>query len=155
MLYGGHNTGLNKNGERVCRDDMKVESQMCLMRSTDGRNWLRHKNEQGGSGVFTGPGEARDPVLIQINGLWHLYYAGYEYPRGDEERDDLLSGFYVRTSGDLIHWSPAKLVHRDFNSPFGSALVETQCPVVVYKEGYYYLFRHTELCGAQDQCVPQ
>jgi hypothetical protein len=141
MFYGGHNTGFNKDGVSVDTDEKKVESQMCLMHSKDGRNWVRHKNEKGYSSIFVGPGETRDPALIQIDGIWHMYYAGYEYPRGDEARNELVSGFWVRTSVDLINWSEEKLVHRDRSEKFGLIFTDCECPHVVFREGYYYLFR--------------
>jgi hypothetical protein len=141
MFYGGHTTGYSIDGIRKYGEDKNCERQMCLMLSKDGRNWVRYKNEQGTSSVFLGPGGARDPVLLQIDGVWFMYYAGYEYPKGDETPEELLGGFWVRTSKDLIHWSEAKLVHRDIGKRFGIRFTECECPHVVYRDGYYYLFR--------------
>lgn len=40
---------------------------------------------------------------------------------------------------DLLHWSDYKLVHRAHR--YGSNWWEIECPHVVYRAGYYYLFR--------------
>ena len=81
-----------------------------------------------------GPGETRDPFLIQIDGIWHMYYAGYY----DHAKPEEGAGFVVRTSKDLLNWSDWKLVHRD--PSFGDDRIQTECPHVIYREGYYYLF---------------
>ena len=86
--------------------------------------------------MFVGPGEARDPCLVRIDGVWFCYYAGYEYA-GEAE----LPGVYARTSTDLVEWSDAQLVHRDRNPAFGGTLWDTECPHVVERDGLYYLFR--------------
>jgi beta-fructofuranosidase len=124
MFYGGHGTGDTK------------DCQICLMTSDDGRSWSRHRNAEGFSRVFTGPGEARDPCVININGLWHLYYVGWDAGNRPGQ------GYFVRTSRDLIDWSDARLVQKD---PLpGSESWDVECPLVVEREGYYYLFRTEE-----------
>ena len=45
----------------------------------------------------------------------------------------------MRTSDDLIHWSGWRLVHHDLC--YGSGPWSTECPHVVFRRGYYYLFR--------------
>ena len=52
MLYGGHNTEMG-------------ECQMCLATSKDGRTFERHKNAQGFSRVFVGPGRDARPGAPQ------------------------------------------------------------------------------------------
>jgi predicted GH43/DUF377 family glycosyl hydrolase len=42
-----------------------------------------------------------DPCVINIDGLWHMYYAGYFAYDAPEKG----AGFTVRTSTDLINWS--------------------------------------------------
>ena len=138
MFYGGHSTGQDVHGNPVSGRQMDfrmfdAEGQICLMTSTDGRSWTRHRDRLGYSRVFTGPGEARDPCVIRIGDLWYLYYAGYE---GNPLRN---GGIYVRTSYDLVHWSAYQRVHRDEN--FGGPTWTHECPHVVYRDGYYYLFR--------------
>ncbi len=65
MFYGGHNTELG-----VC--------QICLATSRDGQEFLRHRNAQGYSRVFVGPGEARDPMVLKVGELYHCYYTGHD-----------------------------------------------------------------------------
>ena len=137
MFYGGHSTGRNHEGVpargKTRNDSFDTECQICIMTSPDGLNWNRHTFDDGLSRAFTGPGEARDPCLIKINGLWHLYYTGLE------DGDPKKGGMFVRTSRDLLHWSNFQLVHRA--QQYGSNWWEIECPHVVYKEGYFYLFR--------------
>jgi hypothetical protein len=137
MFYGGHSTGRSASGTPaggMTKDMFFSESQICLMVSEDGLKWERHLFKDGFSRLFTGPGEARDPCVVRIGDTWHLYYAGYE--NGDQPKQ---GGFFVRTSKNLINWSSYKLVHRD--PTFGSTSWAHECPHVVYRDGYFYLFR--------------
>lgn len=133
MFYGGDGSGVNEAGTAVPADDPDMAGQMCAMMSPDGRRWRRYRNAAGQSRVFVGPMAARDPCLLNIDGLWHLYYAG-RHGHADGQ-----AGFYVRTSSALLHWSDRRLVHLD--SRYGGHPWQTECPHVVYREGYYYLFR--------------
>lgn len=109
--------------------------QICLMTSPNGRDWTRHRNADGTSRLFLGPGETRDPCVLKIGDSWHMYYAGYY----DYERPDEGAGFVVRTSTDLVSWSDWTLVHRD--PRFGASRTDTECPFVVERNGFFYLFR--------------
>jgi hypothetical protein len=141
MFYGGDGSGVNEDGNPVAADDPSMAGQLCLMTSPDGRTWTRYRNAEGQSRLFIGPMAARDPCLINIGGLWHLYYAGYHgYADGE-------AGFYVRTSSDLIHWSDRTLVHLD--SRYGGHRWQTECPHVVYRGGTYYLFRTVHYATAE------
>jgi hypothetical protein len=133
MFYGGHGTGVDAGGHPVPYEDQRTACQICLMISPDGRTWTRHRNRDGHSRLFLGPGEARDPCLLQVDDVWHLYYAGY----ADEDRRK--PGFFCRTSRDLLHWSDWRAVHSD--PRYGPGPWDTECPHVVYRQGYYYLFR--------------
>jgi beta-fructofuranosidase len=141
MFYGGHGTGADASGNPVPRGDPRTACQMCLMTSKDGRNWTRYRGKDGYSRLFIGPGETRDPCLIKIEGLWHMVYAGYH------NEDPNEAGFYVRTSTDLIHWSDWQLVHQDRR--YGAGRWDTECPHVVFREGYYYLFRTENYAAAK------
>jgi hypothetical protein len=133
MFYGGHCTGLDAEGKPAEAGNERNEGQVCLMTSPDGRRWTRHDDGEGRSRVFIGPGETRDPCLIRIGGLWHIYYAGYH----DGRRAN--PGYYLRTSEDLLCWSNWELVHQDFE--FGAGSWNTECPHVVERGGRLYLFR--------------
>lgn len=133
MFYGGDGSGLLENGSPVDARNPDMAGQMCLMTSPDGRTWTRFRNDAGQSRLFIGPMAVRDPCLIKIDGLWHLYYAGYH------GHEDGQAGFYARTSSDLRHWSERALVH--LAASFGGHRWQTECPHVVYRAGYYYLFR--------------
>ncbi len=140
MFYGGHRAGINADGvkqppyERGKGADPSLH-QICLMTSQNGRNWERHRNVDGTSRLFLGPGETRDPCLIKIDGLWHMYYAGYF----DYSNPDKGAGFTVRTSEDLINWSDWRLVHQD--PQYGVVRTDVECPFVLQRSGYFYLFR--------------
>lgn len=141
MFYGGHSTGMDARGNPVPRGDPRTACQMCLMTSEDGRRWTRHRDDRGYSRLFVGPGETRDPCVIKIDGVWHIYHAGYH----DEDPNE--AGFYARTSTDLIHWSDWRLVHQDRR--YGPGRWNTECPHVVFRGGYHYLFRTEDYASAK------
>ncbi len=139
MFYGGHSTDADENGRPIPdeaderRRRALTACQMCLMTSTDGRTWTRHRNEDGFSRGFAGPGEVRDPCLLKVDRLWHCYYAGFS------DNDQSRPGFFVRTSHNLVDWSDWKTVHQGLELAAGKW--QTECPQVVFRRGYYYLFR--------------
>ncbi len=105
---------------------------ICIQRSTDGKNFLREPGPDGRSGRF-GEGEGantRDPMLIRIDGRWHCYYTAC--PGG-------VGAVYCRTSPDLLSWSEARIVSR--GGLTGSGPWSSECPHVVRVGGHYYLFR--------------
>ncbi len=135
MFYGGVHA---KTDENVKIEDSKShlyaslhDCQMCLMISDDGKKWERYKNEKGQSRVFCGPGATRDPSLIQIDGLWYMYYTGFH-------TDPNSAGVYLRTSQNLIDWSEPKIVHYDEH--FGHHHAMNECPTVIKHDDLYYLF---------------
>lgn len=145
MFFGGHGTGINDegqpqsghNGKRV-PPTLDTAMQMCLQTSKDGRNWERYQNEDGYSRLFISPGEVRDPCLLKDGDVWRMYYAGYY---GGGVANHGTPGIFMRTSTDLIHWSDWKLVHTDRSAQFGGGDWDQECPHVVKRGGYYYMFR--------------
>ncbi|MBT4820247.1 MAG: hypothetical protein HON70_31360 [Lentisphaerae bacterium] len=147
MFYGGSMAGVqDENGDlqslaemtdRSTYIDTPHEFQICLMTSEDGRTWTRRRDAHGHSRLFVGPGTDRDPCVIKIGDLWHMYYLGYE------GRGECNNGFVCRTSRDLIHWSDWTTVHRDDRFG-GSHGYRCECPHVVFRDGYFYLFRTEE-----------
>ncbi len=121
MVYGGHATETGG-------------CQICLAYSEDGKTFHRYLNRQGYSRIFVGPGEARDPMVIKIDDLYYCYYAG------GNQKDGLgTCKVYCRTSPDLIHWSVEIPVC--WGGSAGDGPWSAECPFVVYRDGYYYLFR--------------
>jgi len=137
MFYGGYDTGLDPNGRKLDAglDYNTAEKQICLMTSSDGRKWTRHRDKDGYSRVFVGPGAARDECIVRLGDTWYAYYAGHH----NCDRD--AAGIYVRTSSDLIHWSDWRIAQYDPNCLIGGHKWQAESPVVVYRGGYYYLFR--------------
>lgn len=140
MFYGGHGTGEDAAGRPVPQGDPRVACQMCLMTSPDGRQWSRHRDARGLSRLFVGPGEARDPCVMRVGNQWVMYHAGYH------DDDPALAGFYARTSHDLVAWSEPRLVHLDRRH--GPGPWDTECPHVVFRAGYFYLFRTEDYASA-------
>ncbi len=135
MFYGGYDTGLDADGQSTT-DYGRAEKQLCLMVSRDGKGWKRHRDGQGYSRLFVGPGAVRDPVVVWLGNCWGCYYCGHE--NGQAEN----AGIYLRTSSNLENWSNWKRVHKMLDtsdSPGGK--LKPESPFVVKKNGLYYLFR--------------
>lgn len=137
MVFGGYATGYDSDGTPTVDYDA-MENQISLMISPDGYEWTRYDNGLEQSRLFAGPGAARDPCLIQIAGLWHIYYCGH---RNRNRFDECI---YVRTSRDLLHWSAERVVHfidHDILKAGGNKYHTNESPFVVERSGYFYLFR--------------
>ncbi len=128
MYYGGYDSDLQQSVEYK-----DLDKQICLMISADGKNWTRHRDDNGFSRVFTGPGATRDESLVQFNGIWHMYYTGHL--NGDLEQEAIL----CRTSDNLINWSDWAIVH--YADEAHRSHHGCESPVVVERNGYFYLFR--------------
>lgn len=118
---------------------------ICLAKGVDGKTFARQLLPNGKSGMFTeGAGvNTRDPMVLQIGKIFHLYYTAYPKRQGAD---------YVRTSRDLKTWSPSKMVA--FGGAAGTGSSSAECPFVHYhaKSRYYYLFR-TQRYGKDSQTM--
>lgn len=108
---------------------------IAIAKSKDGKTFARQLMPDGTSGVFgEGPGTStRDPQVIKIRNLYYLYYTAYSDGRGTD---------FVRTSKDLVHWSPPTKVA--YGGTEGNGPSSAECPFVYYHKasGYYYLLRN-------------
>lgn len=134
MFYGGYSTGHNPDSIPTTNYD-ETENQICLMTSPDGRSWQRYQNEFGYSRVFVGPGAARDPCIVKFGDLWYCYYCGHH------DNNRRKGAIYVRTSKDLFSWSDWRIAHFDAESMTDTNEYLPESPFVIFKQGYYYLFR--------------
>jgi hypothetical protein len=103
---------------------------ICRAYSTDGKNFERLLID-GLAGVFgDGPRvNARDAMVIRIDGMWHCYYTAHP---------DKVGGVYCRRSMDMRDWSPPVLVKQRGRQ--GDRLWSHECPHVVPIEGWIHLF---------------
>lgn len=120
---------------------------ICLATSLDGKKFTRYKNEAGKPQlIFGGPmvreRNGRDPMVLRIRDQWHCYYTAHPNNKGAD---------YARTSDDLLHWTPEKMVAAGGRS--GDGPYSAECPFVVEpKPGHYYLFR-TQRYGQNAQTM--
>ncbi len=116
---------------------------ICLAKSVDGKTFARQLTPDGKSGMFTEAlgANTRDPMVLRIGDVFHLYYTAYP---------NRLGADYVRTSKDLRTWSPSKRVA--FGGSAGTGPYSAECPFVYYHKasGFYYLFR-TQKYGENSQ----
>lgn len=107
---------------------------ICFATSQDGKEFERVVQPDGETGLFTeGRGyNTRDPMLIQIGGLWHCYYTASPQGQGYA---------YCRTSPDLRRWSHSCVV--SYGGGPGPGPWNNECPhVVEVKPGLFYFFRN-------------
>lgn len=108
--------------------------QICFATSEDGKHFERVIQPNGKTGVFgEGPESiTRDPMLLQIDGLWNCYYTAIRDGRG--------YGF-CRTSPDLRVWSPSFVV--SYGGKVGPNPFFNECPhVVEVHPGAFVYFRN-------------
>ncbi len=119
LYYGG---GKNRDG--------KV--QISAAASDDGIQFRRLTDDKGQTELFTGPGYARDPMVLRTDQGYVMYYAG------DLKKQGVIA---VRTASEPIGapWSDARIASE--GGVCGTGATAQQCPFVVHLDGYYYLFK--------------
>lgn len=108
---------------------------ICFAISVDGKSFQRRIQENGTSTLFRdhdGLINPRDPMLIQIEGVWHCYYTAHSKSKG---------WVFCRRSTDLVNWSDECVVAYGGEAS-GNHSVSSECPFVVeVTPGHFYLFR--------------
>ena len=106
----------------------------CFATSLDGKHFERIVQPGGRTGVFgEGPhSNTRDPMLIEIDGLWHCYYTAIVNGKGYG---------MCRTSSDLAQWSHSSVV--SYGGQIGPGPWFNECPhVVEVTPGEFVYFRN-------------
>ena len=113
---------------------------ICLATSRDGKTFERASIDGKGPQLFTeGEGNnARDAMLIDVDGVWHCYYSAMPDEQG---------AMFVRKSKDLRDWSDSKALKVVSGGSPGKMWYHAECPHVVPHDGYYYLFRTSNYYG--------
>jgi hypothetical protein len=126
-------------------------NQIALAKSKDGKVFERRLMPDGKVGMFTDGVGTRDPDVLRIRGVFHLYYSAnpgtaltgsdLHTPVDRKSLEASPNADYLRTSKDLVHWSAAKRVA--FGGAAGTGPWSAECPFVYFHKasGYYYLFR--------------
>ncbi len=99
-----------------------------LATSPDLKTWTRHGNNP----VFQDTFDARDPMVLEDSDVYYMYYTA------NLGRNKSHHTVHLRTSSDLINWSPATiaLVH----PAQGTVAGPTESPYVVKHGSHFYLF---------------
>jgi len=125
--------------------------QICLATSQDGKNFQRVIQKSGETELFTGPfRNSRDAMVIKENGIYYCYYTGHTYENGsiDFNGQSVIQPYkaaiFCRTATEFSHWSEAIMVSaggkpENQDRWYGG---DSECPFVLKKDGYYYLFRN-------------
>ena len=124
---------------------------ICLAKSEDGKHFTRVINGEGKTELFSGPyTNTRDPMILKDNGLYYCYYTGHTGPdtmiveNGQKVKEIYKSAIFCRTSADLSHWSEPIMVSAGGDAAGKSQWYggDSECPFVIKKGIYYYLFRN-------------
>jgi hypothetical protein len=118
---------------------------ICLATSKDGKKFERQIRADGKTGMFTeGLGNnTRDVCALLVGDTWHAYYTAYPNKQGVD---------YCRTSKNLRDWSDSTAVA--FGGRAGTGGGSAECPFVVKRGDYYYLFR-TQNYRSTDGKIPR
>lgn len=106
---------------------------LAIAKSRDGKTFERLLMPNGKSELFPEVLGMRDPMVLKVKNLYHLYYTA------DPDRHGVD---FVRTSKDLVHWSEPTRV--SYGGSPGNGPSSAECPFVYHdaKSGYYYLLRN-------------
>ena len=117
-------------------------ARICLAKSADGKKFQRVLDDNGQPDLFSGPWtNCRDAMVLPVNGVYYCYYTAHLGYRK-------LGAVFCRTSVDLYNWSePVKVAQ---GGVAGSNMWSAECPHIVERDGWYYLFR-TQRYGADNQ----
>jgi beta-fructofuranosidase len=132
MFYSGGNAKTDAAGNRIRTQE---EINLATATSLNGP-WTR---DPGGP-LFLDGYEARDPMVLNVNGTWVMYYTATADPYNDSQHV-----VAYRTSTDLVNWSASRLgnVFTDVGD-IGTDAGGTESPFVVDRviggTHYYYLF---------------
>ena len=107
---------------------------ICLARSQDGKTFARSLNPEKTSALFShGKGiNTKDPMMLQIDGRFHLYYAAVPNDR---------AAIYCTTSDDLVTWGPPQKVSSGGSAGYGPEAAESPNVIYIPEADRYYLFR--------------
>lgn len=143
MFFSGYATGLDADGNPTV-DYAKMENQISLLVSENGRDWERFDNGLEQSRVFVGPGAVRDPMVLRDGDRWLIYYTGH---RNQDVLDECI---FVRESIDLLHWSDPLVAHFIDHDALKARGLDpwhtNESPFVVHRGNWYYLFRSGAGC---------
>lgn len=116
---------------------------ICRATSLDGKTFTRAPGPTGKSGLYAEAAGAntRDPMLLPVDGKWLCYTTAHPENKG---------AVYCRVSTDLVAWTDPKIVARGGSA--GTGPYSAECPHVVQRKGWYYLFR-TQRYGRNAQTM--
>jgi hypothetical protein len=105
---------------------------ICRATSPDGKRFTRVLGPDGKAALFREAAGAntRDPMVLRVGDRWHCFTTAHPENRG---------AVYSRVSSDLATWTEPRIVARGGQA--GSGPYSAECPFVVFRKGYYYLFR--------------
>ncbi|HOK65325.1 MAG TPA: ADP-ribosylglycohydrolase family protein [Anaerohalosphaeraceae bacterium] len=99
-----------------------------LATSKDLVHWQRHPANP----LVVDGYDARDPFILRLGDEWVMYYTATSDPKGGSH---IVA---ARTSKDLIHWGPRRVVFTDPSK--GTWGGPTESPTVIRRGNVYYLF---------------
>ncbi len=117
--------------------------------SADGKHFTRQLAPDGSARIFgADPGTyGRDIMLTRIQDTWHGYYGG-STPDPTGKHYAAVFVKIAKTDSLFGEWSDEFIVNSEGQA--GSGGYNAECPQVIFRHGWYYLFR-TEVYGANNR----